>query len=211
MGINQSDISFLSALPGFDEVRSVCDLGDQDLLPKGRASDYWKSLGMRHLSLDLVGDATHFDLNTDSVPESWGRFDLVTNCGTTEHVFNQANAFRVIHDLTKVGGIMYHQLPVAGDPTHGLFVYTLKFFKRLAKANAYEILCSQVDVTDTLMDPRKIMDPSPLDTWITKFPSIDGGIRVAFLKKTSAPFSFALDTQPSFMERAGLKLKSYVS
>jgi hypothetical protein len=28
------------------------------------------------------------------------------NCGTTEHVLNQLNAFRLIHDATAVGGLM---------------------------------------------------------------------------------------------------------
>ena len=42
------------------------------------------------------------DLNRGRLP-FWkrGRYDLVTNCGTTEHVMNQLNAFRLIHDACK--------------------------------------------------------------------------------------------------------------
>jgi cyclopropane fatty-acyl-phospholipid synthase-like methyltransferase len=55
------------------------------------------------------------DLNHDIVPEDWrSRFDLLINAGTTEHVVNHDNAFRVMHDLVKVGGFMIHEVPVAG-------------------------------------------------------------------------------------------------
>jgi hypothetical protein len=50
-------------------------------------------------------------------------FDLVINAGTTEHVSNQENAFRVIHDLTKRGGMMNHEVPAGGMIDHGFFSY----------------------------------------------------------------------------------------
>jgi hypothetical protein len=36
------------------------------------------------------------------------RFDYVVNNGTSEHIFDQANIFRLIHDATKLGGVMIH-------------------------------------------------------------------------------------------------------
>jgi hypothetical protein len=50
------------------------------------------------------------------------------------------NAFRVMHDLVKVGGFMIHEVPVAGFLTHGLVVYTIKFFWHLCRENGYEVL-----------------------------------------------------------------------
>ena len=81
------------------------------------------------------------DLNRGRLP-FWkrGRYELVTNCGTTEHVINQLNAFRLIHDACKVGGLMYHGVPMAGDFSHGFVSYHPKFFTRLQEVNGYEII-----------------------------------------------------------------------
>src|SRR5207244_461624 len=81
------------------------------------------------------------DLNRDAVPRKLrGRFDLLVNAGTTEHVANQDNAFRVMHDLTASRGLMMHTVPGGGQMTHGLFVYTPKFFWHLCRENGYEIV-----------------------------------------------------------------------
>ena len=67
-----------------------------------------------------------------------GRYDLVTNFGTTEHVANQLNAMKIIHDLTAVGGVMIHNVPLQGFMNHGLVNYNMKFFWMLARSNGYE-------------------------------------------------------------------------
>jgi SAM-dependent methyltransferase len=80
------------------------------------------------------------DLNEYVVPTEWrGKFDLVTNYGTTEHVLDQINAFRAMHDFAKVGGHFIHDVPFAGYYNHGLFAYNPAFFVFLAHANQYEI------------------------------------------------------------------------
>jgi len=81
------------------------------------------------------------DLNFDNLPEKYHEYyDVVLNCGTTEHILNQWNCFEVIHDATRVSGIMYHQLPATGYLDHGYFAYTPLFFKDLAAANDYEVV-----------------------------------------------------------------------
>jgi hypothetical protein len=81
-----------------------------------------------------------WDLNTKICPDDHkGKYDLCTNFGTTEHLFNQTNAFRLVHDLTKVGGIIVHILPMA-DMNHGLFNYNPILFQCLAKFNNYDML-----------------------------------------------------------------------
>lgn len=53
---------------------------------------------------------TVFDLNTEQAPQHWkDNFDLVLNFGTTEHVFNQSNAFNTIHNMTKKNAFIMHQ------------------------------------------------------------------------------------------------------
>jgi len=81
------------------------------------------------------------DLNFDRLPRRMrGRYDVVFNFGTTEHIVNQWNCFDVIHQALKVGGVAYHQLPASGYLDHGYYCYTPLFFKEIAKANGYELL-----------------------------------------------------------------------
>src|SRR5271154_6877868 len=94
------------------------------------ARDFWRWLGLDYASVDIDGSpgSVPLDLNYDDVPKSAvGKFDLVTNFGTTEHVANQLNAFKVIHDLTALGGVMWHHLPAQGMLNHGLVNYNPKF------------------------------------------------------------------------------------
>jgi hypothetical protein len=107
------------------------------------AAGFWRWLGFRHISVDIDGpdDALALDLNTDRVPRAHrGRYAVVTNFGTTEHVANQLNAFKVIHDLAAPGGVMIHSLPAQGMLCHGLVNYNPKFFWMLARSNGYEVL-----------------------------------------------------------------------
>jgi hypothetical protein len=81
------------------------------------------------------------DLNYDQLPQEYNDYyDVVLNFGTTEHVFNQWNSFKIMHEAVKVGGVVYHQLPSTGYLDHGYFCYTPVFFRDIAKANGYEIL-----------------------------------------------------------------------
>ncbi|MBM3546545.1 MAG: class I SAM-dependent methyltransferase [Alphaproteobacteria bacterium] len=67
-------------------------------------------------------------------------FDVVTNFGTSEHVFDQAQLFRSIHGLTRPGGLMLHAVPHQGGPDHGFYNYHPTFFHDLAAANAYRLV-----------------------------------------------------------------------
>jgi len=108
-----------------------------------RASTFWTWLGFRYASIDIDGSpgSIALDLNYDAAPaDTVGRYDLVTNFGTTEHVANQLNAFKIIHDLTALGGVMVHNLPAQGMANHGLVNYNPKFFWMLARSNGYNWL-----------------------------------------------------------------------
>jgi SAM-dependent methyltransferase len=66
-------------------------------------------------------------------------FDVATNFGTFEHVFNIAAAFRSIHDALRSGGVALHVLPAFADIDHGFFnIHPTTYFD-LAAANGYEI------------------------------------------------------------------------
>lgn len=96
-----------------------------------------------YLSIDVCPghNTLILDLNKKSLPTDYqNRFDLVLNLGTTEHIVNQFNSYEAIHQATKVGGYMLHQVPTAGWHNHGYFCYHPLFFKDIAEANGYELL-----------------------------------------------------------------------
>jgi SAM-dependent methyltransferase len=65
------------------------------------------------------------------------QFDYVINNGTSEHIFDQANVFRTVHDHTRPGGIMIHMTPCLGWINHGLYNVQPGFFFDLCTANGY--------------------------------------------------------------------------
>lgn len=107
------------------------------------ARQFWRWIGYDYMAIDVDGSpgSVPLDLNFDDIPaDARERFDLVTNLGTTEHVANQVNAFKIIHELTKPGGLMIHHLPMQGNLNHGLVNYQPKFFWMLARSNDYRFL-----------------------------------------------------------------------
>ena len=107
------------------------------------AGELIERCGMQYLSFDIAkGYKTEvFDLNLQDLPDYHGNtWDVVLNIGTTEHVLNQYNSFKVIHEATKPGGFIVHQLPVAGFTNHGYYLYTGRMFSELASFNKYEIV-----------------------------------------------------------------------
>ena len=106
------------------------------------ARDFWTWLGLNYASIDIDGSpgSIPLDMNYDEVPADLvGRYDIVTNFGTTEHVANQLQSFKIIHDLAAAGALMLHVLPASGTPNHGLVSYNPKFFWMLGRSNGYKI------------------------------------------------------------------------
>jgi hypothetical protein len=144
---------------------------------------------------------TILDLNFDPVPdEMLGHYDVVFNFGTTEHIFNQWNCFEFMHDASKVGGVIYHQLPASGYLDHGYYCYTPLFFREMAQANDYVI--GQLAVTpageskidaiglsgkagDSLLSPEVHLGEN------NRIPALN--IHVILRKTTDAPFRASLE------------------
>jgi hypothetical protein len=102
-----------------------------------------ESLGFTYDCVDIDRNfgSLALDLNFDGVPDDYkGKYDLTTNHGTTEHIFNQYNAFKVMHDFTAPGGLMMHALPFTVHLEHGFFNYQPNLFDALARYNSYKTL-----------------------------------------------------------------------
>src|SRR5580704_19654760 len=107
------------------------------------AREFWTWLGFNYASIDIDGSpgSIPLDLNYDEIPPQLnGRYALVTNFGTTEHVANQLQSFKIIHDLAAAGALMLHVLPAGGVLNHGLVSYNPKFFWLLGRSNGYKIV-----------------------------------------------------------------------
>ena len=141
---------------------TVCELGNQTLKnskargeiytalnidPPAELSgtkDWYLSLGFsRYMAIDVntERDAVAMDLNVD-IGKAYGfreQFDLVTNNGTGEHVFNQYMVFKNAHDLCRTGGFMVHVLPFYRWVDHGFFNYNPNLFPCLANQNGYQL------------------------------------------------------------------------
>jgi hypothetical protein len=124
----------------------VCDLGSQEMSQGigGSAKDWMEHQGFEYTSIDFDGKfgALKLDLNVATWSDVPGQpFDIVTNHGTTEHIFNQSRVFRLMHDLTKVEGMMIHAVPTPKfGPSHGFYFYDETIFDDLKYANNYQIL-----------------------------------------------------------------------
>lgn len=150
-----------------DGLKSVVELGSQDIplsdwhqnwardyiesitgeaaLAPITAEMFHKSLGFTdYCCIDADGNngALVFDLNLD-LRETYGfdkQFDLVTNHGTSEHVFNQYSCFKNVHNLLRVGGLALHAVPFEGYLNHCFFNYQPSLFIDISIANRYELI-----------------------------------------------------------------------
>jgi hypothetical protein len=108
-------------------------------------ADYYRALGFaeyRAVDVNERYGSLIMDLNQD-VASAYGfsdAFDLVTNNGTGEHIFNQHAVFLNSHNLCRPGGAMLHCLPFFNWLNHGFYNFNPLLFVDLAAANGYELL-----------------------------------------------------------------------
>jgi hypothetical protein len=137
---------FLSAvatrLHGDEEARRLLsDAYDSESLGAYDQAKFYSVFGItKYRSLDPFDGRSeyHYDLNA-RVP-IFSRFDVVTNFGTAEHVFNIANVFKTAFDLLPVGGLLLNVNPANGDIDHGLFNLHPILYRTLAAHSGFEMV-----------------------------------------------------------------------
>lgn len=196
--------------PNLDEAAQLFDAAPLSVQPVGvenftnkapLAQPFWQALGFEHASIDIAAGSTiQLDLNNDRVPEKLrGAFDLVINAGTTEHLANQENAFRVIHDLTRPGGLMYHEVPGGSCSDHGFVAYQPKFFHRLMQQNDYQKVMFKVVASPPVPVPAYIHEYNRPHGDTMPESVIEIALRIAFRKRGNFPFSCPIDAAPQFI------------
>lgn len=124
-----------------------CELGDQTDNNYNPEKLVLEAKGVTHTSLDLNGRHGSLPVNLDNpIPDNMrNSFNVVTDYGTLEHVNNQFQAFKNVHDMCKEEGIMIHILPLTGCwPDHGRYYYSLDFFKKLIELSKYQLINVQL-------------------------------------------------------------------
>lgn len=156
---------------------------------KGSARELHEALGhsYRCVDVDPSFESIRMDLNFDSVPEGEkGKYDLVTNHGTSEHLINQYNVFKVMHDFCRPGGLFVQAVPFTVHLEHGFFNYQPNFFNALARYNSYETLGIWVG-PDWQLASLVPWEPTLLD-YLVLNPKTTHLLVVVQRKKFDAPF-----------------------
>jgi hypothetical protein len=161
MGLCRQDLALLTKLKFLVEEKSVITLGNpfferstlRKLVPEDIVDECFKLekidraawlfmrfLGAREfLILDISqeeGAGIIYDMNAEELPsDCMGRFDLVIDCGTQEHVFDNKNFLRNVFKMLRVEGYYYFNVPASGMLEHGFRQYSPTFFYDLCQKN----------------------------------------------------------------------------
>ena len=117
--------------------------------PRCSAKYIYESLGIKEYQcIDINADygAIAHDLNKPFEDRSkFNKFDIVTDHGSCEHVFNITECYRTMHNLAKPGGyIIIAQAVLKGN---GYFKFDESFFEGIAAANSYKIIFNSYVIT----------------------------------------------------------------
>ncbi len=166
MGMIQITLDSFIEAAGDLTNKKIVELGDQMfflrewLVFHGVQCKFFKNycdlLGVQHTSIDIHGGNGVLPLDfSKEVPDIMkGRYDILTNFGFAEHIPDQYAAWKNIHDLIKVGGLIINELPGQPKfPYHEKFPYfTTDFFEKLSKEAEYDILINRFQKHDIPSD-----------------------------------------------------------
>lgn len=119
---------------------------DPRLAEQGCLSDrtFFSLLGLSEIRscdyFDWEGVDYLFDLNGEVPTELIGRFDVVFEAGTIQHLFHLPNVLCNIHSLLKPGGRVIHGMCTSNNHVdHGFYMFSPTLFWDYYTANRYRI------------------------------------------------------------------------
>jgi len=124
---------------------SILELGNQEMnLAESQsifAKEYYSNLGYEHTSVDQNGRNGAIEVDLGKPISFIGKFDIITDFGTTEHVYNAYECLANVVKHTKDGTIIIHKNPKTKNfPGHGNHYFTLKFWEAWAELCKLEVL-----------------------------------------------------------------------
>jgi len=155
MGMHKYEISLIKKSLDFINLDFencvLAELGNQRIRfsPFGSSKSYLSSLGVKHESFDWNGfdDVKVINLAIPYEDKKFiEKYNVVTNFGTSEHVYDQYWCFWNIDNLCSIGGMMIHNIPLKDNWSgHCDYWYNLDFFKNLSKIYEYNLVSLEID------------------------------------------------------------------
>lgn len=156
----------------------------------------------------VEGPTVVHDLN-QPVPSAWhGRYGLIIDGGTVEHIFDIRTALTNVVRMLRVGGSVLHFSPISGWLNHAFYQFSPCLFYDFYAANGFRIQeCYTLDLTD---GPKGTKQPIPYTHTASrlrvKLPQVAGRgdplLNLAFLaeKQTELP-ELRIPTQGKYQAR----------
>lgn len=138
----------------------IAEIGDEDStydsshFTKGTINTIIQPIGadgnplMRRLINPYIGK--NFEVSEDFADMA-NTYDVITNIGTVEHFNNQYEAWQIMHEITKVNGVMIHIMPDAEECQlylrwygHCHNYFSTEFFENLVTKLGYEIISNEL-------------------------------------------------------------------
>ena len=149
--IQKNDFKELIEIAGLDVnlVENIPNIKNWPFSPRASSKYLYEILGIKdYKSIDINGEhgAIAHDLNKPFNDTSmFNKFDIATDFGACEHVFNVVECYKTLHKLLKPGGyLIIDQAILKGN---GYFKFDEAFFEGIAAANNYKIIFSSYVIT----------------------------------------------------------------
>ena len=161
--ITDSQYSQLDNRENFDKLRKIHARPDVEKVPTWACvqSLIFKN-AIRFYFVDFQkyqGDELLLDLNHQVPNEFFERFHAVLDLGTSEHVFNYPQVLMNCHLMTKVGGVIYHDVPL-NWPNHGFYSLSPTIFYDFYSDNHAQIIeCSGYFMDRSTRTPKRLVIP----------------------------------------------------
>ena len=147
MGLPKNTLDFIVSNAGDLSGKQMLELGNQRI--RGNADtkcktgkEFFTEAGCKHVSIDMNGLDGAFKKDLNKPIYGLGKFNVITNSGTSGYVANQIQCFKNIHSLCKDGGRMIHIVPEKDSKWTGK-QYDAAFFVRLADEYGYDIVTNE--------------------------------------------------------------------
>lgn len=149
-------------------------------------------------ALDVIrhhGSERLADLNEPLPPELAGRYDLVVDGGTLEHVFDIAQGLRNVATLVRPGGCVVHHSP-AGMGNHGFYNLNPTLFLDFYGDNGFTVHA----VTLLVRDGRGVLEPAGIPA-TGRFPVPPESCVLALAQKVAAVETLRNPIQGSYKRK----------
>jgi hypothetical protein len=90
-----------------------------------------------YFSLDYNDSRANYIYDLNKVNNFNMHFDVITNFGTAEHIFNIGTFYENLHNLLNINGIALNITPTYADINHGFYNIHPNVYSQLMKTNDY--------------------------------------------------------------------------